>query len=341
MLPPRVGHRKANEESGAVTLARSILDSRGAAPRRYRNMLLFVAADTDAVETLTGETRRYLAWNSVQRDAAALNLDRAQIEQCAQSVANGEKAVALQLENAYLWLLAPVQDEAVPPPNTPTQIEAVRLSAGNDLASLGTVLQRASYRAVTDNHLITRWGPKLLQLDLQRFTLWQGTDHLSVRQLWQYLDTYLYLPRLRDKEVLLTTIRAGAAATDFFGYAMGVDGSGAYQGLYFGRQPVTIFDEEGSVIVTPEAAHAALAQQAASQQQTTAGVSSSGGTGSLWSGAASDASAAANAAGGSATMREGNGANVYTPGAGQQPGAAPAASAAPTTFFGPVELNTQ
>lgn len=336
VLPPRVGHRKANEESSAVTLARSMLDSRGNAPRRYRNMLLFVSADTDALETLTGETRRYLAWSSVQRDAAALNLDKAQVEQCVQAVANGDKTVALQLENAYLWLLAPVQEEAVPPPNTPTQIEAVRLSAGNDLASLGTVLQRASYRAVTDNHLITRWGPRLLQLDLQRFNLWQGVDHLSVRQLWQYLATYLYLPRLRDKEVLLTTIRAGAAATDFFGYAMGVDTQGAYQGLYFGRQPSTIFDEEGSVVVTPEAARAALAQQAAAQQQAEA--AKSGNTGPLWGGASAGAGTAASAAGGGATMREGSGANTYSP-AAAQPGAS-TAGPAPTTFFGSVELNT-
>lgn len=336
VLPPRVGHSKANEVSAAVALARAMLDSRGAAPRRYKNMLLFVAADADALETLTGETRRYLAWSSVQRDAAALNLDKAQVEQCAQAVASGDKTVALQLENAYLWLLAPIQEEAVAPPNTPTQIQAARLSSGNDLASLGTVLQRASYRAVTDDHLITRWGPRLLQLDLQRFNLWQGADHLSVRQLWQYLATYLYLPRLRDKDVLLATIRAGAAATDFFGYAMGVDASGGYQGLSFGRQPTAVFDEEGSVIVAPEAARAAQAQQAAGGS----GTASSEGTGPLSSGASAGASAGGSA---SASMREGAGASAYSPGVGQPGAAAPAsptASPAPTSFFGSVELNS-
>jgi predicted AAA+ superfamily ATPase len=342
VLAPRVGHRKTNEESAAVALARAMLDSRGAAPRRYRNMLLFLAADSDALETLMGETRRLLAWQSVQRDVASLNLDKGQVEQCAQAIANGESAVTQQLENAYVWLLAPAQEEAIMPPGVPTQIDATRLSSGNDLSSLGTVLQRASYRAVTDNHLITRWGPKLLQLDLQRFILWQGGEHLSVRQLWQYLASYLYLPRLKDKEVLLATIRAGAAATDFFGYAMGVDGSGQYQGLYFGRQPATVFDEAGSLIVTPEAARAALARQAERAGAPAEAVDV--GAGQLWDGAtATGASAAARAAAGGAVMREGNGASAYSPAAGQ-PGAAPAATAnatptAPTAFFGSVELD--
>jgi len=43
----------------------------------------------------------------------------------------------------------------------------------------------------------------------------------DVKQLSEYLATYLYLPRLRDKEVLLATIKAGVVTRDFFGYATG------------------------------------------------------------------------------------------------------------------------
>ncbi len=258
VLPPSVGHKRANEESGAFALARAMLESRGTSPRRYRNMLLFLAADADALDTLVGETRRYLAWKSVLQDAIELNLEKAQVKQCEEALSSGDKTVGIQLENAYLWLLVPHQEEAILPPNTPMPFDAVRLSQGHDFGASGTVLQRASYRAATDGHLIGRWSPALLLRELDRYHLWpEDGGHVGVRQLWQYLATYLYLPRLKDREVLLATIKAGAASTDFFGYATSVDGQSGYQGLYFRRQPATVYDDETSVIVKPDEARAA------------------------------------------------------------------------------------
>ena len=260
VLPPRVGHKRGHEQSEALTLARAILEAKGTGPRRYRNMLLFLAADRDALDTLIDETRRYLAWKSVQHDAAALNIsDAHQRKQCEDAVAKGDATVTIQLENAYHWLLAPAQEDAVLPPGSAVPIDAVRLSAGGDIGATGTVLQRASYRATTDDHLITRWGPAVVMMTLDRHNLWQGSPHIAVRKLWEYLATYLYLPRLRDKDVLLGALKMGAASTDFFGYAMGMDGQGGYQGLYFGRQPATVYDDEGCMIVSAEAAATALA----------------------------------------------------------------------------------
>ena len=318
VLSPRVGHKKANEESQAITLARAMLESRGASPRRYRNMLLFLAADADALDTLTAETRRYLAWKSVQKDTAELGLDSAQEKQCAEAISSGEKTVALQLENVYQWLIVTAQTEPVLPASTPLPLEAVRLSNNNDFGAAGTVLQRASYRATTDNHLITRWGPNVLMMELNRYNLWQDAPQMGVRQLWQYLATYLYLPRLRDRDVLLATIRAGAATTDFFAYAMSADAQGHYQGLYFGRQPATVFDEEGSLIVKGEAARTALAQQTETGGETTAtGVgSATEDAGALW-----QTSTASGKGSGRATT------------------SAPISTKGPTTFFGSVTLD--
>lgn len=336
VLPPRVSHKKGSEETSAVTQARTILDSRGASPRRYRNMLLFLAADTDALDALLGETRRYLAWKSVQGDASALNIvEEHQKKQVAEAVSNGDKTVGIQLENGYSWLLAPHQEQAVMPPGTPIPIDAARLSGSNDFGAAGAVLQRASYRAVSDEHLITRWGPPLLQWVMSEYNLWQDVDHIGVRQLWQYLATYLYLPRLRDRDVLLNTIKVGAASSDFFGYAMGVDAQGGYQGLYFGRQPATIYDDEHAVIVKRDAAREAQAKQGAASATSgssdgTAG--GSAGSGLLWSSGGASA--------GTAGVRENGGAYAGPHAAGASGGASSAAAAtAPTSFFGSVELN--
>jgi len=64
---------------------------------------------------------------------------------------------------------------------------------------------------------------------------------------------------LRDKEVLLATIKAGVATRDFFGYATGVKQSAGaklleYTGLTFGGIPPGIYYDESSVVVRPEAA---------------------------------------------------------------------------------------
>ena len=337
VLPPRVSHKKGNEETSAVTQARTILDSRGASPRRYRNMLLFLAADTDALDSLLGETRRYLAWKSVQHDGAVLNLDKAQEKQVEDAVANGDKTVGIQLENGYSWLLVPHQEQAVMPPGTLIPIDATRLSGSNDFGAAGTVVQRASYRAVNDEHLITRWGPPLLQRVLGEYNLWQDANSIGVRQLWQYLATYLYLPRLRDRDVLLNTIKTGAASSDFFGYAMSVDTQGGYQGLYFGRQPATIYDDEQAVIVKADAAREAQAQQTASASGNGAGVpasSAGGATGAngLWSGGGTSS--------GANGMRENGGTYAGQQAAGMSAGASSASAAtAPTSFFGSVDLN--
>lgn len=344
VLPPRVGHKKGNEEtSSAVMLARAILDSRGVSPRRYRNMLLFLAADTDALDTLLGETRRYLAWKSVQHDAAVLNLDRAQEKQCEDAVGNGDKTVSLQLENAYSWLLVPFQEQPVLPPGTPTPLDAVRLSGTNDFGAAGTVLQRASYRAVTDEHLITRWGPKLLQNALAQYNLWQDAPHIGVRQLWQYLATYLYLPRLKDREVLLNTIKTGAASTDYFGYAMSVDAQGGYQGLYFGRQPTTIYDDEHAVVVKPDVAREAQARQIAAANAAANGAEASarsagGTTGPLWAvGGAQMGGMGASST--SVPERNGGHAGTRAVGVSGTTSSAGNGASAPTSFFGSVELN--
>ncbi|HSH78801.1 MAG TPA: hypothetical protein VLA19_09760, partial [Herpetosiphonaceae bacterium] len=265
--------------------------------------------------------RRFLAWRSVRDDAASLNLDEAQRKQCDAAIDGGDKTVAIQLENAYLWLLAPRQEGTAS-----IEWDPVRLSTGNDLSANGTVLQRASYRAVIDEHLITRWSPKLLQVELGRYRLWpEDAPHIGVRQLWGYFATYVYLPRLRDREVLLATIRAGAASTDYFGYATGVDSGGNYQGLHFGRQPATVYDDEASVLVKPDAAREALSRQEAARTDSVATI---GGTGTLGQ----------PTSGGASGIRDDGGIYTGAPGSvGRSPNGV--TEAQPTTFFGSVQLD--
>ena len=116
-------------------------------------------------------------------------------------------------------------------------------------------MERASRRLVRDEELITQWSPATLRIELDRW-LWKEQDHLSVKQLWEYLASYLYLPRLRNEQVLVDAIRNGVGSLtwgDYFAYASAVREDGYYIGLVAASLPQITLDS-ASVLVKPEAA---------------------------------------------------------------------------------------
>lgn len=253
VLSPRYAHKRGSNDSSALKQAIQILETRGNSPRRYRNMLAFIASDEDAVQNLVDETRRYLAWDSIKKDSVALNLDRAQEQQVREAVDKGDKTIDAQLDAAYQWALTPHQEGT-----KPLEWEIIALKT-NELGSTGGLVQRASYKLQSQELLITNWSPVHLRRELDQYLWKEGQPHVNVKQLWEYLATYPYLPRLRDKEVLLSTIRAGVMTRDFFGYATGVKSTSTtgvpeYIGLTFGNVPPGVYYDESSVVVRPEIA---------------------------------------------------------------------------------------
>ena len=73
---------------------------------------------------------------------------------------------------------------------------------------------------------------------------------------------YLYLPRLKSREVLTQTIRVGAASKDFFGVAYG-EAPGKLEGFSLGQGDV-VFDDT-LLLIEPQAATAYEAEQASVQ----------------------------------------------------------------------------
>jgi hypothetical protein len=99
-------------------------------------------------------------------------------------------------------------------------------------------------------------------MELDRVPLWRG-DHVSISQLVDDFGRYLYLPRLRDPEVLLGAIRAGVGLLtwekDSFAYAESYDEvAGRYQGLRGGQQVTGIDAEAPGLLVKPEVARKQL-----------------------------------------------------------------------------------
>jgi hypothetical protein len=77
-----VNHPYSKEGNSAGELAaRAILESRGNAPRLYRNTLVFLAADKTRLQDLDEAARKYLAWESILAEKGQLNLTPYQVTQ--------------------------------------------------------------------------------------------------------------------------------------------------------------------------------------------------------------------------------------------------------------------
>lgn len=261
ILPPSAGYRANRADSLALSAASEILNWRGDIPRKRRNMLLFVAADADQTGVLEQETRRYLAWKSIVDDADALNLDAHQRREASQGKERSDKTLEILVNETYCWLLVPTQEPTQGPGGNwevgDTKWEATRVPGGQE-----SPVSKVA-RKVRGAELVAKWSPALLKMEVLDKWLWKDEPHVSVKRVWECLTTYLYMPRLRDEDVLLAAIRDGLQSRDYFGYATSVSADGRYQGLRFGDVSGSVYLDDQSVLVKPEVAAKQLEEDAA------------------------------------------------------------------------------
>ncbi|QUV86775.1 DUF499 domain-containing protein [Chloracidobacterium sp. S] len=251
VLPPEYPYIKEADNAAQVA-AQAILEFRGHAPRRYRNTLVFLAADKVRLQDLEEAVRRFLAWRSILDEKVALNLDPHQVRQAETQLQAADSTVDARLPEAYQWLLVPEQKT----PQTALEWQALRLTGADALAV------RASRKLKGDELLVGKLGGTVLRQHLDAVPLWRG-DHVSVRQLVEDFASYLYLPRLTGPGVLVQSIRDGVALPSWevetYAYAEGWDETtGRYRGLR-GGQPVQLTPEDPGLVVKAEVAQQQLA----------------------------------------------------------------------------------
>jgi hypothetical protein len=231
VLPPEAAHVAKTEDSPALGAAREILEHRGNAPRLYRNMVVFLAADHRRVDDLRQGMAEALAWGSIATESDELGLGAQQAAQAATKTQEAEATVERRLAETYTWALVPTQPE----PTGPILFDPVRIEGQ------GTLAARTARRLIDKGHLNVVYAPSLLRtlvLGGPLAPLWES-GHVSVGQLWETLARYPYLPRLRDRLVLQRSVQDGPAGfawtEEGFALAEGYDAaSGRYLGLVVG-----------------------------------------------------------------------------------------------------------
>ena len=246
VLGPEKPHSGKIPDSKARLETEKILNNRGNSPRIYKNMLVFLAPDKARLNDLDQAIRNYLAWDSIWREREALNLDAFQSNQASTKREQAEGTVQSRIKETYVWLLVPLQ----PDPQGAIEWQESRLQGQDALAI------RAVKRLKNDENLITQFSATRLRLELDRY-LWKEADHLNMKKLWQYFATYLYLPRLKDSQVLIQAVQEGVESTtwgEHFGYSEGHDEEKKrYLGLKGGQLTSVMMDSQ-SLILKPEAA---------------------------------------------------------------------------------------
>ncbi|MDX9869910.1 MAG: DUF499 domain-containing protein, partial [Candidatus Cloacimonadales bacterium] len=219
-------YKKSDQNNTAMTVVNDILNNRGSTPRIYRNMLAFIAPDQDLMTSLKQTTRSYLAWKSIKDNREDLNLDAAQDRETNSNIERYDRTVDDQIKEAYCWLLIPYIDKI----NDLKTIvwDTINISGGSD-----SIISKAAKKMTKNEQIIDKWGPALLLMELDNL-LWRDKDNIAIKELWEYLCTYCYLPRLANKDVLLDAIQAGINSTEYFAFASNFDGA-RYIGLKFNQ----------------------------------------------------------------------------------------------------------
>ncbi len=226
VLAPAAKHRSGAAESEALKLASEIITSRGSSPRSYKNMIVFAAADGSHYPQILKSAKRYLAWDSIKADRESLNLDVKQTRETEQSVRRADEELDLKIREAYNWLLYPRIDLS----NTMDIEWAVEhVEGGRE-----SIVAKMARKLFSDDAAIQNWAPALLKMELDRI-LWKESDHIQVKNLWEYLCQYCYLPRLSGYSVLENAIVRGLRSKEFFGIAAAFS-EGRYVDLSLGEQ---------------------------------------------------------------------------------------------------------
>lgn len=238
ILKYRQTYKSNTPKDTAIQAAENILNTRGAAPRNYRNMLAFIAPDQNSMSALREEVKRFLAWKSIKEDSVDLNLDAAQNRETENNLNRSNQTVESRILETYCHLLVPYIDREM---DLKTIIwDEISIRGGTD-----SIVVKAAKKMQQNEQLITQWAPALLKMHLDNL-LWQDRNEINVGDLWKLLCTYCYLPRLASYDVLATAIQNGVNSEDYFAYADGIN-DGKYTGLKF-NQYVGFVDRSGYIV---------------------------------------------------------------------------------------------
>ena len=248
-LPSREKETDMAHEAALKILKYSADDEK---QRTFRNTILFIAARRNDIRELRNLIKNYLAWNSIMNGdllhGALANLEDERLDQAKENLESAEDAVTTALFKAYRWALAPFQTD---------EREAVYdFSTAETKPEDGRIMKRLRDKFIDDDAIVTKIAPDIFAEKLQQYVWSSDTyqDHIEIERLWELMAQNVYMPRLKDWNLLETCIKDGVEAGTF-GYARAYQ-DGEYRNFHFEEQITGFRIDKGTaaVLITPELA---------------------------------------------------------------------------------------
>lgn len=206
----------------------------------------------------------------------SLDLTPFQANQVDQKKTSSDQAVKGRIPETYVWLLVPGQKRPESGQAFPNvEWQDIRLQGQEALA------ERASKKLKNEELLITSMAGTRLHLEITQIPLWRSPgSHVGVKQLVDDFAKYLYLPRVKNAQVILEAIQDGVARLtwkqDTIAYADSYDAAtGRYRGIEAGRRPNVQLNSE-SIVVKPEVAAEQMEKETAAKASTPTGIEVAG-----------------------------------------------------------------
>ena len=238
----------SNGNSDAINEVKNIFMHRGKNnPRTYRNMLVFLAPDVKKIDDLKKNMRTALAWETIVKETQQLNLTQSDSRLAEEKYKETNEAMKTRIKETWRYIIYPRQET---PQDEPTW-ETPKMSEQDEL------LERASKTLANNEALLPKLGPERLQRELQKY-IWNDSDHISLKKLWDHLSCFVYLPRLKNQNVLIEAVKSAVsnAQPGPFAYAEQWDSTNeTYKGLVIENSPnASVIIDADSVIIKPDVA---------------------------------------------------------------------------------------
>jgi predicted AAA+ superfamily ATPase len=230
ILGPQVSHRRKSESSEAANLATTMIAKFGESDRRYKNCLVFLAADAAKLDELRSAVRRALAWRDILGETSLQELTGAQRGEAERRRHDADAEVERLLKATWSHGIVPEQAPSV---GAPIEFVEIRVEGGDSPVSA------FARKLESEGRLATVLGGPNLRMELDGKNLWHDRGAIPLRELYEYFAQYPYLTRLKDESVLKHSVMSGIASlawqAETFAYADGYNESKvSYVGLVAG-----------------------------------------------------------------------------------------------------------
>ena len=254
ILPPSAPHDAGSGASSqAMVQAGETIERRGSGQRRYRNALVFVAADASALEAARENARRERAWRSILDDKDLREgLTHAQTRDAETQGGRARDSLRQSIRGAWVHILYPERPGEEERGSGMTAGYAIRSRRLVNRSGAKPIPQAVWESASSDGVVLDTLGPGNLTKELE--PLWPpDKQHVPLDEIRDWFASYVYMPRLRDDATLSSAFeRLFADLAAPYAYATGFnEETGLYEGV--GSSAQLIGDLASGLLVHREA----------------------------------------------------------------------------------------